>query len=299
MLPKGVKPDPTEEELKEWYFKTYSKSHRHAYITSGVGKDDLQNSTKEQITDYMRLLHQSDMQDGTIARMMLANERNRNGSRTRDGHEKPHRSNARYSSKRSDERWDRRRDGSPPSKSYRSNDSSKRRERNRGPPRRNDRRDDRKGRGYSSRREGRDDKSDRRGKPEFYRSDRKDCKIHRPCKHTWAECSQNPRNQRAEAHHQDDAPSDASNSHDDDDRSASDSRSESGSDAAEAHHVHDDGLYDSDEYRIPRRNRKVARKPKGKKKKRAPAKKQAPRGRILEDSEESSEERDEFSGIKA
>jgi hypothetical protein len=31
-------------------------------------------------------------------------------------------------------------------------------------------------------------------KPQFYRSDKRDCKVHKPCKHTWEEYSANPRN---------------------------------------------------------------------------------------------------------
>ena len=43
-LPTGVKPDPSEDKIKEWYFRTYCKAHRHAFCAAGK---DLDTSTME------------------------------------------------------------------------------------------------------------------------------------------------------------------------------------------------------------------------------------------------------------
>ena len=297
-LPAGVVPDPGDELLKEWYFRTFCKPHRHAFITSGVGKEDLANSSLEDITEYMRLMHNSDMADGTIATLLNLKKKSSKGSSTRNGGDKPYRRNAHYNKGRDNNRWDRRRDGSPPHKSYRGND----RERS---SRNSSRRDDNRhsGRDHSgrdSRRSGRDDKREHRGrgdrKPEFYRSDRKDCKLHKPCAHTYEECSKNPRNargsssRRQESHHQDhDESSVASSSSN---RSQSSSGSRSSHSADDNYHIHGSWSNDSEEYKIPRRKKKIAKKPK--KAKKQPKK---VRRRILEDSDsDGSETRDEFAG---
>ena len=92
-LPKGVKPDPTDEKVKEWYFRTYCKKHRYAYLKTGK---ELENSTMEEITEFMRLQHESDVEDGTIKRMAYE-KANRNGRHNRNGGaEKPFRRNASY-----------------------------------------------------------------------------------------------------------------------------------------------------------------------------------------------------------
>ena len=282
MLPAGVKANPSTEELKEWYFQTYCKKHRLSFLTSGHGKDDLSNSTMEEITDYMRLLHQADINDGTIAR--LKDNRRRNGSSTRNGSSKPYHSSARYSEKRDSERWDKRRDDfSPSRKSYRtSNGRHERRS-----SRRDDRRDDRRstaGRGSSQgrrddrRHDDRRDRRDRHDKSEYLRSDKRDCKVHRPCKHTWEECSQNPKNARkkVESHLQDDDDDDDA-SHGSKSRSRSNSLSRSRSrsksyDSYEAHHV--------EHYHIDDQDGRIPRKRQYKKKSSKPA-----RRRILEDSD--------------
>ena len=93
-LLQGVKADPSPEKVKEWYFGTYCKQHRRAFLTSGVGKDDLNNSTMEEITDFMRLLYDTDMADGTIAKFMIHKERSKNGQQSRNGGNKPYRRNA-------------------------------------------------------------------------------------------------------------------------------------------------------------------------------------------------------------
>ena len=122
-LPAGVKPNPTDEEIKEWYFRTYCRKHRYAFLKSGNGKDDLENSTMEDITDFMRLQHDSDLNDGTVARLMLKAEKSKNGNRNRNDGDKPYRRSASYRRGRDENRWDRLRDGSPDRKSYRDSDN--------------------------------------------------------------------------------------------------------------------------------------------------------------------------------
>ena len=95
-LPVGVKQNPAEEEVKEWLFDTSCKAHHHKFLISGVGKDDLQNSTMEEIVEFMRLIHESDLRDGTIAALVNNNERSRNDNRTCDGRSKPYRKKAPY-----------------------------------------------------------------------------------------------------------------------------------------------------------------------------------------------------------
>lgn len=300
-LPAGVVPDPGDELLKEWYFRTFCKPHRHAFITSGVGKDDLANSTMEEITEYMRLMHNSDMADGTIASLLNLKKKSRNGSVNRNGGEKPYRRNARYNKGRDDNRWDRRRDGSPPHKSSRGNDRerssrhvSRRDERRHGRDHRSSRDDRRRDEKREHRR--RDDR-----KPEFYRSDRKDCKLHKPCAHTWEECSKNPRNargsssRRQESHHQDhDESSVASNGSTRSQSSQSSRSSRSNQSADDNYHIHGSWSSDSEGYKIPRKTSKVRFRKATKKPKKAKKQSKKARHRILEDSD--SDESDEFAG---
>ena len=70
VLPQGVKPDPSAEEQKEWYFHTYCKAHRHAFCAAGK---DLDTSTMEDVTEFMRLKHEADLNDGTLTKLMKAN----------------------------------------------------------------------------------------------------------------------------------------------------------------------------------------------------------------------------------
>ena len=309
-LPQGVKADPSTEEVKEWYFGTFCKQHRRLFLTSGVGKDDLANSTMEEITDYMRLLYDTDMADGTVAKFLIHKERSRNGQQSRNGGSKPYRRNAAYSQRRDANKWDRRKDGSPDRKSYRSNGSS----RNGRESSRRSHDDRRKPKSSYDSRRGRDDKRERRPdkKPEHYRSDKQDCKLHRPCKHTYEECSQNPRNQkkksysrsssrREESHHQDHDESSVASSRSSrseaSSHSSSHSRSDDSSHSADNFHAHGSFTESDDEIKkIPRKTKKeerIPRKPKASRKKEKAVPAPNRRRHILDDSDESD---DEFSG---
>ena len=266
-LPKGFRNDPTDEEIKEWYFLTYCKKHRQQFITSGLGKDDLKNSSMEDITDFMRLLHETDMSNGTVAKMMLNDIKSKEGSRR--ARESSNRSSS-YRQTRADRRRDQRRNrdstrsGRDERRSSRRHEDS-RNSRDRGRERTRDSRN------------GRDEKRDRDRqrdrKPEFYRSDKRDCKKHRPCQHTWDECKLNPRNQRGssgrrhESHYQDDDVSLGSNASA---KSRSRSRSPSGgrspsrspspskaSDSDESHEVNNFHLDIDLENAVPRKGRKI------------------------------------------
>jgi len=269
-LPKGVKPGPSEEEVKEWYFRTYCKKHRFAFLATGK---DLDATSMEDITEFMRLKHEADLNDGTLHR--LSNERRpkSNGRTSRNVRdEKPFRKDARHRNHQSDSRRDRSHDGSPVRKSYRDERSNQRQGRTdrrpssrRQDPRSRDNHRDK--RGDSRRPRSRDEK------PDFYHSDKRDCHVYKPCKHTWEECSTNPRNKKPaysrkhESHHQ---------QHDDDSvSSAKSSSSKSSHDSHESacssrgsidnYHIGASNSMSSEEERIPRKQtrfKKVkARKP--------------------------------------
>ena len=74
-----MKPDPSAAEQKEWYFCTYCKAHRHAYCAAGK---DLDASTMEEVTEFMRLKHEADLNDGTLTKLMKAKNSRGDGSRT-------------------------------------------------------------------------------------------------------------------------------------------------------------------------------------------------------------------------
>ena len=96
-LPVGVKQNPTEEEVKEWPFGTFCKAHDRKFLISGVGKDNLKNSTMKEIVEFMLLIHESNLGDGTISALVNNNKRSRNGNRTRDSGSKPYRKKVPYS----------------------------------------------------------------------------------------------------------------------------------------------------------------------------------------------------------
>ena len=304
-LPAGVKPNPTDEEIKEWYFRTYCRKHRYAFLKSGNGKDDLENSTMEDITDFMHLQHESDINDSTVTKILLNVERTKNGHKSPGNGDKHYRQSASYRRGRDEHRWDRRRDGSPDQKSYRDSDNKRRSRQPNRPDHNNSRRYDsrrshresRNDKGYDNRRS--DEERDCRGnKADFYRPDKRDCKLHCPCKHTYEECSLHPRNKdkkksyssrRHESHHQD---------HDESSGASSDSsRSEASSRSHCSYSSNDDNFHahgswsESEDDRDTRKQ--LAKK---KKKKDALKKRNKYRRRILEDSD--SEAEDEFAGSK-
>ena len=53
-LPPGVKPNSTEDEVKEWFFRSFCMKHR---ATSLISKT-LAASTNEEICESMRLAHE-------------------------------------------------------------------------------------------------------------------------------------------------------------------------------------------------------------------------------------------------
>ncbi len=121
-LPQGVKPDPSDNETKEWYFRTFCKKHRSAFLSAGK---NLETSTMEVITEFMRLQQENDLNDGTLDQLSRSrgeaknNRRSRraNGKFGRSSHsEKPYRSNSSYQENGSNR--DHRRDQSPNRKSY-------------------------------------------------------------------------------------------------------------------------------------------------------------------------------------
>ena len=302
-LPQGVKPDPSDEEVKEWYFRTYCKTHRFAFLATGK---DLDTTSMEDITEFMRLKHESDLNDGTLHR--LSEERkSSNGSRSRNNRDtKPYRRDARHRNHRNDRRGDKSRDGSPARKSYRDERSSHRHgrderrsgDRRQQPRSRDGRRDDKRDR--------RDDRRDncRADKPQFYRSDKRDCKLHKPCKHTWEECSANPRNKKSynrkqhESHHQDHDDASAASSASRSSRSSNSSHesADSSHGSVDNYHVGASSSMSSEEERIPRK----ASKKKNKKERHAPIKrardKAARRKKEQAFLADTSDEDDEFAG---
>ena len=191
-LPKGIKQDPSDDEIKLWYFRTYCKPHRANYLAAR----NLDNDTMQEITEYMRLQHDRDRESGKLARLKSNKER---VDKDRLG---------RSSSKRArgDERRDkqyRQRYGRDDEKAYRSNrDAKSSSSRSYG----SDRRDRKYSR--SSDYDKRSNRSDRQHKTRgnvFYRKDKRDCHKHQPCTHTWEECFENPdRKKRNESHYQSD-----------------------------------------------------------------------------------------------
>ena len=213
-LPVGVKPNPSEEETKEWYYRSYCRPHRNAFLTAG---NKLETSTLEEICEFMRLRQKEDLDSGLLDRLTTnnskRNDHDRRGPRSRDNHRsgghsrggerKPYRNSTSYRKSN-----DRDRDYRPARKAHRENDGNRKDYSSYSRP------EDRSKRNTSyrrdSKRESRRD-GNRGPKPKFYREDKQDCKVHGPCAHTWFECSQNPANQkkpsgrRPEAsHHQDD-----------------------------------------------------------------------------------------------
>ena len=271
LLPQGVKPDPSDEEAKEWYFRTFCKKHRSAFLSAGKNLD---TCSMEVITEFMRLQQENELNDGTLREIAGRRRDTRssrrsqlaNGKYGRDKRdEKPYRSSSSY--RESGSRRDRRRDQSPDRKSYRRGDSRSRHGRDDHRRSRNDR--------YDSRDNRREDRRDSRNgrdknKPKLLRSDGQDCKLHAPCKHTWAECSKNPRNQRKNgssrqhaSHHQHDDSGDDVSVASDHSKGASSScgspshRSDANSASDDASHGDDNfhlgcDSYSSDESRAPR-----------------------------------------------
>eukprot|EP00985_Skeletonema_marinoi_P020002 scaffold11687_cov80-Skeletonema_marinoi.AAC.1 len=58
----GIKPDPSDAELKDWYLRSYPKAYRADYLKKGTGKtDDIADITK-----HMTYLHAIDEAEGKL-----------------------------------------------------------------------------------------------------------------------------------------------------------------------------------------------------------------------------------------
>jgi len=130
-LPPGVKPDPTDDEIKEWCFRSFCMKHRAAFLISKT----LESTTNEDICESMRLAHEQDFQDGMLHRLVSGRRREarrgsnsdkrpgrssrHDASRNGNGYEKPHHHSARYQGR--EERKYR-----PARKTYRKNDRRRR-----------------------------------------------------------------------------------------------------------------------------------------------------------------------------
>ena len=58
----GIKPDPTDEELKDWYLRSYPKAYQADYMKKG----SFSNDTLAQITKHMTYLHVADEARGVF-----------------------------------------------------------------------------------------------------------------------------------------------------------------------------------------------------------------------------------------
>jgi len=88
-----MKPDPSEDKVKEWHLRTYCKKHRSAFLATGK---DLNATSMEDITEFMRLKHDMDLNDGTLHCLSKARKAKSNNSRSCNGRdEKPFRKDSR------------------------------------------------------------------------------------------------------------------------------------------------------------------------------------------------------------
>jgi hypothetical protein len=258
-LPQGIKQDPSEDEIKLWYFRTYCKPHRTNYLAAR----NLDKDTMQDITEFMRLQHDKDRDSGKLARLKTNKDR---VDKDRLG---------RVSGKRA--RGDERRD-----KQYRSNYG----------------RDDRSAKSSNSRSsysDGKDRKYSRSGdykrssksynrqdktrSSDFFRKDKRDCPKHQPCEHTWEDCFNNPhRKKKGESHYQDDNASSKG--------SGSDTTSSHESDSSQEEENHFQQSEEEGEVPMKSMQDKIPKKKKAKKgklaKKRCKGKRKAAR-RILDD----------------
>ena len=62
-LPARVKPNPIEDELKEWFLRSFFKPHRNTFLTAG---HKLEMTTMDNICEFMRLRHKEDLDNGTL-----------------------------------------------------------------------------------------------------------------------------------------------------------------------------------------------------------------------------------------
>ena len=84
-LPQGVKPDPSEDESKEWYFRTFFKKHRSAFLSTGK---ELKDSTMEAITEFMCHQQEKNLNDGTTGRLSKNRTDLSNNHRNRQANDK-------------------------------------------------------------------------------------------------------------------------------------------------------------------------------------------------------------------
>lgn len=65
-LPKGVKPNPMEEEIKEWFYRSFCKPHHREFIVAG---NKLDNKTIKDSGEFMRLRQQEYFDNGVFDRL--------------------------------------------------------------------------------------------------------------------------------------------------------------------------------------------------------------------------------------
>ena len=193
LLSAGEIAKPTESLAAEWYYMTYHKADRDKFVASGK---KLADETIESLTEYFQALFAQKKSDGTLEKQEM--DRLRNHARKRVAEDLRHKIRVSESSCK-------------PYLARREEDRRRARDDRRSYYDRRDERD-RTSRATSSR--GRDDDGGRRG-PSHARgrkpsgSSRKrdggePCSFHSPpgappARHTWEQCSENPRNSKARA----------------------------------------------------------------------------------------------------
>lgn len=182
-LPAGNIADPSDELLVEWLYMSYHHNDRAKYVESGKCLDD---ETLDSLTDYFQAIWEQRRADGTLTRQEQQRDSNRASRSSADDRRRDsdrRRNDSRSTSRSSRERRDNRQD-------YRDRDRPR------------DRKSDTSYRGRESSNNSRSrEASAASSKPKALNG--RPCPEHsrdgQPARHTWAECSRNPANQKGSA----------------------------------------------------------------------------------------------------
>ena len=112
----GKKQCPPADELKDWYMSCYPKT----YVLQYAKNKDYEAQDIEEITQYMQMLHQEDVNNGTIdkrKRELRVKKRNRDDDDSRSRRSGKSNRDARRRERRHDDRRDDRRSGNSNSRS--------------------------------------------------------------------------------------------------------------------------------------------------------------------------------------
>jgi hypothetical protein len=184
LLPAGNIADPSTLLQVQWLYMSYHRLDRAKYVESGKVLD---NETLESLTAYFQAIHDQKVADGTLRKQQETTKKN--DDRASNSSRRHSSSRGRNNDRRSDRRDDR----------YDHHDRDRGRERyreNRDAPRRT--RDDYRSRdGNSNSRSRTSSSSSKTTKAAIANPCPEHSRDGHPARHTWAECSSNPKNKKS------------------------------------------------------------------------------------------------------